>query len=58
MLTLTHRPITPVSEEPTSATAGRASEKSAAAAADPADNYEEPRTFLRILLRALGAMHT
>jgi hypothetical protein len=57
MLTLTHRPTGPAPDEPAVKTVAQTDE-SCGPAPKQADDDEEPRTFLRILLRALGAMHT
>jgi hypothetical protein len=57
MVTLTHRPTGPAPDEP-AVKAVAQTDDSSGASTKQTDDDEEPRTFLRILLRALGAMHT
>jgi hypothetical protein len=57
MLTLTHRPTAPAPDELTVKAVAQ-TDDSSGASSKQTDDDEEPRTFLRILLRALGAIHT
>ena len=56
MLTLAHHPTTPVVGRPAPQPHGHGPDQPKPAP-PPADR-EEPQTFLLILLRALGTMHT
>jgi hypothetical protein len=58
MLALANRPILPAPEAPVTRPAGRSKEETDSSRSIPAaDDWERP-TFLRALLRALGAIHT
>jgi hypothetical protein len=57
MPALLHHPTLPAPERPAPRPTGRGAEQPKTPPAPPAD-AEEPRTFLRVLLRALGTMHT
>jgi hypothetical protein len=58
MLALLHHPSIPVPERPASPPAGLGTDQPKTAAPAPAVTAEDPQTFLRVLLRALGAIHT
>ena len=58
MLALLHHPSIPVSEQPAPPPAGLAKDQPKAAAPASTGTAEDPQTFLRVLLRALGAIHT
>jgi hypothetical protein len=58
MLALLHHPTAPAPERPAPRPTGPGTDQPTTAPPAPADAFEEPRTFLRVLLRALGAIHT
>jgi hypothetical protein len=59
MPALAHHPTTPAPERPAPRPTSCGSDPPKAPPAPaPAADAEEPRTFLRVLLRALGALHT
>jgi len=57
MLVLLHHPSIPVPERPAPRPAGLGTDQPKTVPA-PAGTAEDPQTFLRVLLRALGAIHT
>src|SRR5688572_8714754 len=57
MLTLTHHPTTPATGRPAPQPCGHGTDQPKKPAPPPADR-EERQTFLLILLRALGAIHS
>ena len=58
MVALANRPMLPAPETPAPRPAGRVQEETANSRPTPAPHAEERPTFLQVLLRALGAMHT
>jgi len=60
MFAIANRPTMSAPQRPTPDPRGRAGHDSPTPRPTPApaDDTDEPRTFLRILLRALGAIHS
>ena len=58
MLALANRPTLPAPESAAPQPAGRAKEETTSPRPAPTSDAGERPTFLRVLLRALGAMHT
>ena len=58
MFAIANRPTVPAPQRPATRPAGRAQEETPSPRPAPIGDGEEPRTFLRILLRALGAIHS
>ena len=58
MFAIANRPTLPAPQWPVPRPTGRAEPETPTPRPAPAGDDEEPRTFLRILLRALGAVHS
>ena len=58
MLALANRPMLPAPESPAPRPAGRVKDETPSPRPAPASDAGERPTFLQVLLRALGAMHT